>query len=171
MKNQIVNRKLSSLKENPKNPRFIRDEKFEALVESLSEFEKMLKLRPIVIQPDGTILGGNMRFKAAQELGLKTIPCIVADDLSEDEIKEFIIKDNGHFGEYDWGIIRSDWDIPVVEAWGLEVPKEEQPKTVSFEVTKKYKLTVLCKDEQDLIALHQRLLNEGYDVKAPTLKT
>ncbi len=116
--------KLSKIKLNPNNPRLIKDEKFNQLVKSIKDFPKMMKLRPIIIDTSNMVLGGNMRLKALKELGYKEIPeewIKQADELTEDEKREFIIKDNIGFGEHDWDILVS-WDSDLLEEWGLDLP-------------------------------------------------
>ena len=114
--------KISKIKSNPNNPRLIKDYKFRKLVKSIEEFPEMLKLRPIVVDENNIILGGNMRYKACIEAGLKEIYVIQADDLSEDQKKEFIIKDNSSFGEWDWDVIANEWDIKDLNDWGVDMP-------------------------------------------------
>ena len=116
--------KLSDLKINPANPRIIKDEKFQKLCKSIKEFPKMLKLRPIVIDGDNIVLGGNMRLKALQELGYKQIPdewVKRADELSEDERRRFIIEDNVGFGEWDWQALANEWNEQELKDWALDV--------------------------------------------------
>jgi hypothetical protein len=120
MKTQTI--KISEIKSNPNNPRLIKDDKFYKLVKSIQEFPKMLEIRPIVVNADMIVLGGNMRLKACKEAGLKEIPIIFADDLTEEQQKEFIIKDNVGFGEWDWDMIANEWDAKQLDEWGLEVP-------------------------------------------------
>lgn len=114
--------KLSEIKNNPNNPRILKDDKFAKLVKSIQDFPKMLEIRPIVVNSDMIVLGGNMRLKACKEAGLKEVPIVLADDLTEDEQKQFIIKDNVGFGEWDWEIIANEWDANLLEDWGLDVP-------------------------------------------------
>lgn len=120
MKTQIV--KLSSIKPNPANPRVIKDAKFEKLVKSIREFPQMLSIRPIVVNDDGIILGGNMRLKACKEAGFTEVPVIYASDLTPEQQREFIIKDNVGFGEWDWEMISTEWDAEDLDDWGLDVP-------------------------------------------------
>ena len=120
MKVQTV--KISEVKSNPNNPRLIKDEKFAKLVKSIKEFPEMLELRPIVVNSDMVVLGGNMRLKACKEAGLKEVPIIKADDLTDEQQKEFIIKDNVGFGEWDWEMIANEWDSEQVQEWGLDIP-------------------------------------------------
>jgi DNA modification methylase len=114
--------KISEVKANPNNPRIIKDEKFRKLVESIKSFPEMLKLRPIVVNDDMIVLGGNMRLKACKEAGLKMVPIIKAEDLTEDQQREFIIKDNVGFGEWDWEELANNWEAEKLEEWGLDVP-------------------------------------------------
>ncbi len=113
--------KIQKLKENPDNPRIISRDKFRKLVNSLKEFPQMLKLRPIVVDEDNIILGGNMRYKAALELGLSEVWVIQADDLTKDQKAEFIIKDNAGFGKWDWETLANDWSMEVLTDWGVDV--------------------------------------------------
>jgi hypothetical protein len=119
---QIKEIKISEIKANPNNPRLIKDDKFAKLVKSIKEFPEMLKLRPIVVNDDMIVLGGNMRLKACKEAGLKVVPVIKASELSEEQQREFIIKDNVGFGEWDWEMLGNEWPEDKLEEWGLEVP-------------------------------------------------
>jgi hypothetical protein len=114
--------KINLIKPNPNNPRIIKDDKFKKLVQSIKDFPQMLELRPIVIDENNIVLGGNMRLKACQELGLKDVPTIYAKDLTEDQKKEFIIKDNVGFGEWNWDDLANDWDEELLVEWGLDIP-------------------------------------------------
>jgi len=114
--------KLSDIKTNPNNPRLIKDDKFNKLVKSIQEFPKMLEIRPVVVNSDMIVLGGNMRLKACKEAGLKEIPIIFADDLTEEQQREFIIKDNVGFGEWDWDMIANEWEAEQLDEWGLDLP-------------------------------------------------
>jgi hypothetical protein len=121
--------KLSDIKPNPNNPRLIKDDKFTKLVKSIQDFPEMMAKRPIVCvtDVDGKIfpLGGNMRFKALKEIGYKEIPDTwiqMADEWTEEQRKEFVIKDNVGFGEWDFEVLANEWDSEQLEDWGLEVP-------------------------------------------------
>jgi DNA modification methylase len=116
--------KVSEVKANPNNPRVIKDDKFKKLVKSIQDFPEMLELRPIVVNIDGIVLGGNMRLKACKEAGLKEVPVIKAEDLTEDQQKEFIIKDNVGFGEWDWEDLANNWDAEELTEWGLDLPTD-----------------------------------------------
>lgn len=120
MKMEIV--KITEVKNNPNNPRIIKDDKFTKLVNSIKEFPKMLEIRPIVVNDDMIVLGGNMRLKACKEAGLKEVPIIKASELTEDEQRQFIIKDNVSGGEWDWEMLSNEWDSEQLEEWGLDVP-------------------------------------------------
>jgi len=119
---KAIKTKLSEVKLNPNNPRLIKDDNFKKLVQSIKDFPEMLDIRPIVVNADMVILGGNMRFKACKEAGLKEVPIIVADNLTEEQQREFLIKDNVSGGEWDWDILANEWDTEQLEEWGLQLP-------------------------------------------------
>lgn len=112
--------KISKVKPNQNNPRFIKDSKFLKLVRSVKEFPEMLKLRPIVVNKDMVVLGGNMRLKACKEAGLKEVYILIADELTEQQEQEFIVKDNVGFGEWDWDTLANEWEVKELEEWGLD---------------------------------------------------
>ena len=117
--------KLSTIKSNPNNPRVIKDDKFAKLVNSIKEFPKMMELRPMVVNSDMVVLGGNMRLKALKEAGYKEVPdewVKSAESLTEEEQRRFIIADNVGFGEHDWDMLANEWDAVELEAWGLDMP-------------------------------------------------
>jgi hypothetical protein len=114
--------KIKEVKSNTANPRIIKDAKFKQLVQSIKEFPEMLELRPIVVNADMVVLGGNMRLKACIDAGLKEVPIIIADSLDEAKQKEFIIKDNVGFGEWDWNVLANEWEVEELAAWGLDLP-------------------------------------------------
>jgi ParB-like chromosome segregation protein Spo0J len=164
--------KLSQLKPNPKNPRTIKDERFKKLVKSLQEFPEMMAKRPMVCvtDVDGKLfpLGGNMRLKALQEIGMKDIPdewVMLADDWTEEKRQEFVIKDNVGFGDWDWNELQSDWDLEQLEDWGLEVPvfmeepsgddligeEKNKPATMKITFESPEQLQSAEKDIQELI--------------------
>ena len=133
---QIV--KTKEIIANDTNPRVIKDEKFKKLVQSIKDFPQMLHLRPIVVNDDMIVLGGNMRLRAVQEVGLKEVPIIKASDLTEEQQKEFIIKDNVGFGEWDWDVLANEWEAELLTEWGLDV--WQQPVEVDYSLL----------DEEDL---------------------
>jgi ParB-like chromosome segregation protein Spo0J len=113
---------ITEIKSNPNNPRLIKDHKFKQLVKSIQDFPQMLELRPIVIDENNMVLGGNMRLKACLEAGLTDVPVIHANNLTEAQKKEFIIKDNISFGEHDWDALANEWNIIELDEWGLDIP-------------------------------------------------
>ena len=118
---QAIVAKISDVKVNPNNPRLIKDDKFAKLVQSIKDLPQMLAIRPIVVNTDMVVLGGNMRLKACKEAGLKEVPIIIADNLTEEQQREFLIKDNVSGGEWDWALLQ-EWDKEELEAWGLDLP-------------------------------------------------
>jgi len=134
IKAKIQKVSISSIKENDANPRFINKHKFQKLVNSVKEFPEMLSLRPIVVDKDNIILGGNMRYKACKEIGLKEVYIIQADDLDEKKAQEFIIKDNVGFGEWDWDILANTFENVELKEWGLDVwqPEEEVSNNTDY---------------------------------------
>ena len=120
MKTEIV--PINTVKLAPNNPRVIKNDKFKKLVSSIREFPQMLNLRPIVVDDDMVVLGGNMRLRACREAGLTEVPVLLASDLTEEQKKEFVIKDNSSFGEWDWDVLANEWDIEELVDWGLDIP-------------------------------------------------
>ena len=112
---------IDTVKLNEENPRILKDDKFKKLVTSIKNFPKMLQLRPIVVNADMVVLGGNMRLQACKKAGLKEVTILKAEHLTEEEQKEFIIKDNVGFGEWDWGVLANEWDTEKIEDWGLDI--------------------------------------------------
>ena len=143
--------KLSEIKNNPNNPRILKDDKFAKLVKSIKEFPKMLEIRPIVVNSDMIVLGGNMRLKACKEAGLKEVPIVLADDLTEDEQKQFIIKDNVGFGEWDWEMLANEWEADLLEEWGLDLPdfsitEELSAEEDDYEIPEEIKTNIVIGD-------------------------
>ena len=129
--------KIAEVKPNPNNPRLIKDDKFKKLVKSIQEFPDMLNVRPIVVNKDMVVLGGNMRLKAIKEAGYKEIAVDIVD-WTEDQQKEFIVKDNASFGEWNWDDLANNWDAEELTDWGLDIPnftnndiKEKQDNTIN----------------------------------------
>jgi len=133
---QVV--KIKDIKSNPNNPRVIKDDKFHKLCESIKAFPKMLELRPIIVNDDMIVLGGNMRLKALKHLGLTEAPVIKASDLTEDQQRQFIIKDNAGFGEWDWDMLANEWDTTELEDWGVDVPVFKMSKVQQGTDTSEY---------------------------------
>ena len=169
IKAKIQKVSISLIKENDANPRFINKHKFKKLVNSVKEFPEMLSLRPIVVDKDNIILGGNMRYKACKEIGLKEVYIIQADDLDEKKAQEFIIKDNVGFGEWDWDILANDWDTDLLEDWGLDLNIDnaiddleedddiELPQSVQLEPPKEYILIMAEPNSVDWEELKETL--------------
>jgi len=114
--------KLTDVKENKNNPRVIKDDKFKKLVKSIKEFPKMLEIRPIVVDKDNVVLGGNMRLKACKDAGLIEIPVLSAEHLTLEEQQQFIVKDNLSYGEWDWDFLTTDFDMTALTDWGMDIP-------------------------------------------------
>ena len=134
IKAKIEKVSISSITENAANPRAINKHKFQKLVNSVKEFPEMLSLRPIIVNKDNVILGGNMRYKACKELGLKEVYIIQAADLDDKQAQEFIIKDNVGFGEWDWDALANAFDNVELKEWGLDVwqPEEEVSNNTDY---------------------------------------
>ena len=158
---------INLIKTNPSNPRIIRDDKFLKLVKSIQDFPQMLELRPIVVNDDLMVLGGNMRLKACKEAGLKEVPIIKASNLSVDQQSEFIIKDNVGFGEWDWQIIQNDWDIDKLADWGLDVPKQwSEPEPVDPSGYENlWFVNIQVEDEENAQQLYNEFVKRGLIVK------
>ena len=177
--------KITEVKTNAKNPRTIKDDKFKKLVKSIQEFPDMLNKRPLIVftDVDGkyVVLGGNMRLKACKEIGLKEIPVILADEWTEEQKAEFLIKDNVGFGEWDWDILTDEWDTDKLEDWGLDLPiimdepsyedliGEEKNKPATMKITFKT-VEQLQEAENDIQELIDRKFNGAfYSVSAGEL--
>lgn len=165
---------ISQIKPNPKNPRVIKDEKFDKLVKSLKEFPEMLQKRPLVVftDVDGkyVVLGGNMRLKAAKHIGLKELPIIKADDWTEEQKNQFLIKDNVGFGEWDWESLQIDWDVEQLSEWGLDVPEfktEAEAEEDDYEIPDELKTDIVL---GDLFEIGEHRLLCGDSTQTDTFK-
>lgn len=161
--------KISEIKLNPNNPRLIKDDKFKKLVQSIKDFPEMLNIRPIVVNKDMIILGGNMRFRACKEAGIKEIPVIITD-LSEEKQREFLIKDNTSGGEWDWDMLANEWDQEELEAWGLDLPvfdikDEGTAEEDNYEVPDEIKTDIVLGDLFE-IGNHRLLCGDSTDSDA-----
>lgn len=171
--------KISEVKMNSNNPRIIKDDKFKKLVKSIKDFPEMLDVRPIVVDDDMIVLGGNMRLKACKEAGLNEVPIIKFKDLSEDKKKEFIVKDNVGYGEWDWDLLNNEWDVSLLEDWGLDLEfdnlddndnsDEKKPTDLSNNITTSYRLEVILSSEKEQEILFNELKNNGYECRILTL--
>ena len=122
MKQQV---KLYKIKGNPHNPRIIKNDKYKKLVASIKEFPQMLEKRPIVVDEDMMVLGGNMRLKASKDAGLKEVWVDIAEGWTKEQKDEFVVKDNVNFGEWEWDILANEWDSVQLADWGLDVWQNE----------------------------------------------
>lgn len=169
--------KLSKIKGNPNNPRICKDDKFKKLVKSISEFPKMLELRPIIVDENFIVQGGNMRLKALQELKYKEIPdewVKQVSDLTEEQKKEFIIKDNVGFGEWDFDDLANNWDVEKLNEWGLDIPNfeiadEKELNDLSDKIQSMYRIEVICKDEIEQELTYNKLIEQNYECRLLTL--
>lgn len=164
-------KKITEIKVNPNNPRLIKDDKFAKLVKSIKDFPEMLSIRPIVVNQDMIILGGNMRYKACKEAGLKEIPVIVTD-LTEDQQREFLIKDNTSGGEWDWEVLANEWDSVELEEWGLDIPVFDSPKEqedLSSSIESLYRIEIICKNEEHQENTYNKLIEQGHECRLLTL--
>lgn len=156
--------KISEVKPNPNNPRLIKDDKFKKLVNSIKTFPEMLELRPIIVNDDMIVLGGNMRLKACKEAGLKEVHIIKASNLSEAQQAEFIIKDNVGFGEWDWDMIANEYNEQDLKDWGLDLPKFEdgiEDEEKEYDDTQKWFLNIEFENEEDCQKKYELLISEG----------
>jgi len=165
---QLIN--ISELTVNPNNPRIIKDEKFDKLVQSIKEFPDMLKYRPIVVDENNVILGGNMRFKACKAAKLKQVPVMKASELTEAQKREFIIKDNVSGGEWDWAMLQNEWDTEQLDAWGVDIPDFEPEQELEaveddYEVPDEIKTDIVLGDLFE-ISEHRLLCGDSTDSDA-----
>lgn len=166
--NKIVN--INEVKVNPNNPRLIKDDKFKKLVQSIKDFPEMLDIRPIVVNQDMIILGGNMRYKACKEAGLKEVPVIITD-LTEEQQREFLIKDNVSGGEWDWDILANEWNSDQLVEWGLDLPSfnTDDKNDLSDTIDNLYRIEIICKDEEHQENSYNKLIEQGYECRLLTL--
>ena len=162
--------KISEVKSNPNNPRLIKNDKFEKLVQSLKDFPEMAKVRPIVVNQDFVVLGGNQRLRAMKEAGWKEVPIQVVD-WSEEKQKEFILKDNVGFGEWQWDMLANEWEADDLEKWGLDVPKFEdsEQEDLSDKITDTYRIEIVCESEENQQQAYNDLIEQGYECRLLTL--
>ena len=164
VKSELI--KISKVKANPDNPRLIKDIKFKKLVNSIKEFPKMLELRPIVVNDDMIVLGGNMRLKACKEAGLKEVYVVKASELSAKEQREFIIKDNVGFGEWDWDMLANEWDNKELNDWGLTVPEFHYDDDKEHEIENDlWFLNIEFESEEKAQEWYEKLKSENLNIK------
>lgn len=158
---QAVN--INEVKENDLNPRYINESKFNQLVKSLKSFPKMLEKRPIVVDENMVILGGNMRLRACKEAGMKTVWIDKTEGWTEEEKQEFIIKDNVNFGEWDWDILANDWDNQLLNDWGLQVWQGEDVdidnmfEDITSDDQKSKNSIILKYDEEEYLTIQEKI--------------
>jgi hypothetical protein len=159
---ELVNIKL--LIPHPNNPRFIRDDKFKKLVKSIKDFPEMLDLRPIIVDQNMIVLGGNMRLRACKEAGIQRVPVIKAGHLTADQQTQFIIKDNVGFGEWDYDILANCFDENDLIEWGIDLPMfapladEKEPS----EPKESFIIEVKCADLDDREKQYNKLIEQGF---------
>ncbi|QDP49363.1 MAG: hypothetical protein GOVbin2669_32 [Prokaryotic dsDNA virus sp.] len=152
--------KINKLKPNIANPRNIKNAKFKQLVQSIKDFPEMLEIRPIVVNSDMLILGGNMRHKAAIEAGLTEIPIKIANNITKEQEQEFIIKDNVGFGEWEWDLLANEWSSYELKDWGLDVWQNEDDIADIEEITtfsESVNFIIKCEDQKQLEELQSKL--------------
>jgi ParB-like chromosome segregation protein Spo0J len=163
---------IKEIKPNPNNPRVLKDDKFKKLVQSLKDFPEMANVRPIVVNTDMIVLGGNMRLRAMQEAGWKKAPVQIVDWGIEKQ-NEFIIKDNVGFGEWDWDVLANEWNESELTEWGLDIPifkdAEDELKDLSREIDNLYRIEIICKDEEHQENTYNKLIEQGYECRILTL--
>lgn len=159
---QSQNIKLSKLRHNdgqidglPKNPRFIRDYRFEKLVQSIKDDPEMLQLRELIVIPFNQVylvIGGNMRLRAMRELEITEAPCkVLPEDTSPEKLRAYTIKDNIGYGEDNWDDLANEWDVTELETWGMEFPVVEEPEPEEESIPKdddKNEITIMLTDEE-----------------------
>jgi len=156
---------IDKLKPNPDNPRIIKDDKFKKLVQSIKDFPEMLKLRPIVVDKDMVVLGGNMRLRALKDAGVKDVEVIIADNLTDDQKREFIIKDNVGFGEWNWETLANEWHADQLSEWGMDIPKfddntgEIEPS--GYELSSQWFINIQFENEEQCQEWYEKLTKEG----------
>ena len=157
---------ISKVKLNENNPRLIKDDKFKKLVTSIKEFPEMLKIRPIVVDENLVALGGNQRLMACKEIGLKEVPIIRANELSEEQKLEFIIKDNVGYGQWDYDKLANEWDEQLLLHWGMDVWQTEidEPEW-SEEKQDTFKLLLDFENEEKREQAYNYLVEKGYNPK------
>lgn len=155
--------KIGLVKINPENPRSISESKFNKLVQSIKEFPQMLEIRPIVVNSDMMVLGGNMRLKACEEAGLKEVFIIKASDLTPEQQTEFLIKDNVGFGEWDFDLLANNFDTEELEKWGLDLPNIQGITDEESEPASKNQwfLNVEFENEEKCQKWYEKLIEEG----------
>lgn len=169
IKEKIIMVEIDKLKLNEENPRSISDDKLKKLIKSIKEFPEMLNIRPVVVDSDMVVLGGNMRVTAARKAGFKSIAIIKAENLTDERKREFIIKDNVGFGDWDFDELSKNWDVEMLQDWGLDMPSFEiynkEEDTSNDTLVNNYTLIVECENEKSQIKTYDKLIEMGFNVK------
>ena len=166
--------KIYKIKGNPKNPRIIKNDKFKKLVKSIQEFPEMLEKRPIVVDEDMMVLGGNMRLKASKEAGLKEVWIDIAEGWTQEQKDEFIVKDNVGFGEWEWDILANDWNSAILAEWGVDVwqneddKEEKEVKDISDMIGEEYRVEIELSSEREQEQVFNELTKKGYKCRILT---
>lgn len=169
MKKQVP---ISKIKVNPDNPRVVRDHRFEKLCKSLREFPEMMEKRPIIVDENMIVLGGNMRLRAAQKIGLKKVWIDSAEGWTDEQKREFIIKDNLGYGEWDFEVLANAWDIETLDDWGLEIPGVDvdvSETDISDQLELSFAVEVSLNSEEEQESLYNNLTKQGYSCRLLTL--
>lgn len=164
---QIEKVKISQVKNNPNNPRVIKNDDFRKLVKSIKEAPWMLQLRSIIVNDDNIVLGGNQRLRACKEAGLKEVYIIKASSLTEEQQREFIVKDNLNSGEWDWDALANEFEIEDLESWGLDLPvdlavQELEAEEDDYEMPNEIKTDIVLGDLIE-IGEHRLLCGDSTD--------
>lgn len=171
MKQQV---KLYKIKGNPKNPRIIKNDKYKKLVASIKEFPQMLEKRPIVVDEDMMVLGGNMRLKASKDAGLKEVWIDIAEGWTKEQKDEFVVKDNVNFGEWEWDMLANDWDSVKLADWGLDVWQNEDDEQnndvndISDNIAEEYRVEIELTSEREQEQVFNELTQKGYKCRILT---
>lgn len=182
---ETTNIKISQIKVNkgqieglPKNPRFVKDDKFKKLVKSIEENPEMLEYRELLVYPhDGkyVVIGGNMRLRACKQLGYKEVPCkVLPQDTTIEQLKAYTIKDNSGFGEWYFDLLANEWDVNDLNDWGVELPDdvedvEKEPKNISDSFETEFRLEIILENESEQEKLYNELIAKGYECRVLTL--
>lgn len=169
--------KLTEIKSNPNNPRLIKDDKFKMLCERIKSNPNTLKYRPIVIDTHNVIQAGNMRYKALKELGYKEVPnewVVKADDLTDEQMREFVVVDNVGYGEWDYELLKNEYKAEELNDWGVDVPQFDKEINDDFDdkssqIRSLFKIEIECKDEQEQEVIYNKLIEQGLSCRLLTL--
>jgi len=171
MKQQV---KLYKIKGNPHNPRIIKNDKFKKLVKSIQEFPEMLEKRPIIVDEEMMVLGGNMRLKASKDAGLKEVWVDIAEGWTKEQKDEFVVKDNVNFGDWEWDILANEWDSVQLAEWGLDVWQNEDDEQnndvndISDNISEEYRVEIELTSEREQEQVFNELTKKGYKCRILT---